>query len=315
MIKIAGAAAAASGRPRRGLIASPPRRATTPAPSASRFRPAPSPKPASRTFELADDEIEIGMGAHGEPGVVRQKMTAGRRRWPTRCSRLLLKTCPSRAATKCRVLCNNLGSTTMMELLIVNRRVHKVLGEAGSRARDRHRQLPDLPGDGRLLHHPYEARRRAGPVLDVPADPSPSRRSDRWAQRTSASTPPATCWSHVAHAHGGEHSTTSPTVDRAIGDGDHGLGMQHGFRRCGSNACPPQKPHETVVKVLHGVASRCSYDRRGLRRHLRHVLLPRRGRLAAGRDLLRRGGACPLPGRSGSRRCRRAAGRSRARRP
>ena len=33
------------------------------------------PESGKATFELGDDEIEIGMGAHGEKGVKRQKMT------------------------------------------------------------------------------------------------------------------------------------------------------------------------------------------------------------------------------------------------
>ena len=33
------------------------------------------PESGKPTFELADDEIEIGMGAHGEKGVKRQKLT------------------------------------------------------------------------------------------------------------------------------------------------------------------------------------------------------------------------------------------------
>ena len=41
------------------------------------------PETGKPTFELADDEIEVGMGAHGEPGVLRQRCS--RPTWlPTR---------------------------------------------------------------------------------------------------------------------------------------------------------------------------------------------------------------------------------------
>ena len=40
--------------------------------------PAPCPPPANRTFELGDNEIEMGVGIHGEPGRERMPPPAGR---------------------------------------------------------------------------------------------------------------------------------------------------------------------------------------------------------------------------------------------
>jgi phosphoenolpyruvate---glycerone phosphotransferase subunit DhaK len=87
------------------------------------------PETGERTFELADDEIEIGMGGHGEPGVARQKLTTADR-VADQMMAAILKDLPFRAGDKVALLINNLGATTMMELLIVNRRVRQILAEA-----------------------------------------------------------------------------------------------------------------------------------------------------------------------------------------
>ena len=44
---------------------------------------------------------------------------------------MILKDLPFRGGDEVALLLNNLGATTMMELLIVNRRVRKILVEAG----------------------------------------------------------------------------------------------------------------------------------------------------------------------------------------
>ncbi len=88
------------------------------------------PETGARTFELGDDEIEVGMGAHGEPGIVRQKLTPADA-LADQMIGLVLHDLPFRSGDEVAVLYNNLGSTTQMEMLIVARRVHKVLAEAG----------------------------------------------------------------------------------------------------------------------------------------------------------------------------------------
>jgi phosphoenolpyruvate---glycerone phosphotransferase subunit DhaK len=90
------------------------------------------PETGQRTFELGDDEIEIGMGAHGEPGISRQKMTTADAIVDQMTAAILADLRP-RAGEEVAVLLNNLGSTTMMELLIANRRLRKLLAEAGLR--------------------------------------------------------------------------------------------------------------------------------------------------------------------------------------
>ena len=90
------------------------------------------PETGERTFELGDDEIEIGMGAHGEPGIARQKMTPADA-LADQMIDFVLKDLPFVSGDEVAVLYNNLGSTTQMEMLIVARRMQKVLAEAGIR--------------------------------------------------------------------------------------------------------------------------------------------------------------------------------------
>ena len=93
------------------------------------------PETGAPTFELPADEIEIGMGLHGEPGVSREKMLAADPLVDKMMERILADL-PFRKGDEVCALVNDLGSTTMMELLIVNRRVHQVLAAKGIRVHD-----------------------------------------------------------------------------------------------------------------------------------------------------------------------------------
>lgn len=88
------------------------------------------PETGQPTFILADDEIEIGMGAHGEPGVERRKlMTADA--LAEEMTRLVVADMPFKRGDEVALLLNNLGATTQMELLIVNRKVRAILDGLG----------------------------------------------------------------------------------------------------------------------------------------------------------------------------------------
>ncbi|MGR5069097.1 MULTISPECIES: dihydroxyacetone kinase subunit DhaK [Vibrio] len=81
-------------------------------------------------FELPHDELEIGMGLHGEPGVSREKMTSA----DEVVDRLIDQLCddlPYQSGDEVCLLVNNLGASTYMELLIANRRAHVKLTERG----------------------------------------------------------------------------------------------------------------------------------------------------------------------------------------
>jgi phosphoenolpyruvate---glycerone phosphotransferase subunit DhaK len=88
------------------------------------------PETGEPTFELPNDEIEIGMGLHGEPGVSRGKMRAADP-MVAEMMDLLLPDLPFEAGNEVCLLVNGFGSTTMMELLIVNRAARRILRERG----------------------------------------------------------------------------------------------------------------------------------------------------------------------------------------
>lgn len=88
------------------------------------------PETGKPTFVLGDDEIEIGMGLHGEPGVRRAKLLPADALVNDMLERILADLPFERGDEVCLLL-NDLGATTMMELLIVNRQVRAVLAERG----------------------------------------------------------------------------------------------------------------------------------------------------------------------------------------
>ena len=93
------------------------------------------PETGEPTFELPDDEIEIGMGGHGEPGVLRSRMMSADSLVEQIVENILLDL-PFRSGDEVCLLVNDLGSTTMMELLIVNRKVRQILREKNIRVYD-----------------------------------------------------------------------------------------------------------------------------------------------------------------------------------
>ena len=93
------------------------------------------PETGEPTFTLGADEIEIGMGLHGEPGVSREKLLPADP-LVARMMDKLLADLPFRPGDEVCLLINDLGATTMMELLIVNRKVARILREKGIRVYD-----------------------------------------------------------------------------------------------------------------------------------------------------------------------------------
>jgi dihydroxyacetone kinase-like protein len=93
------------------------------------------PETGEPTFELGADEIEIGMGLHGEAGVSREKLLPADPLVEKMMQRIL-QDLPFRSGDEVCLLINDLGSTTMMELLIVNRKVRQILDAAGIKVYD-----------------------------------------------------------------------------------------------------------------------------------------------------------------------------------
>ncbi|MEP0520461.1 MAG: dihydroxyacetone kinase subunit DhaL [Hyphomicrobiales bacterium] len=81
-------------------------------------------------FELGDDEMEIGMGIHGEAGIFRAPMETADA-VSDRLMELLLAELGLSEGDEVAVLVNGLGSTSLMELYIIHRRVKERLAEIG----------------------------------------------------------------------------------------------------------------------------------------------------------------------------------------
>ena len=88
--------------------------------------------PAAGTpgFSLGEDEIELGLGIHGEAGVARQKITPADA-ITDRMLDLILADRGCSDGTPVALLVNNLGGTTTMELAVVARRALARLRERG----------------------------------------------------------------------------------------------------------------------------------------------------------------------------------------
>lgn len=80
------------------------------------------------SFELAEDEMEIGIGIHGEPGINRGSIATA----DEIATALTEKILEDRDFSgEVAVLVNGLGSTPEMELYIMNKKVHEILTEKG----------------------------------------------------------------------------------------------------------------------------------------------------------------------------------------
>ena len=82
------------------------------------------------TFELGPDEMEIGMGLHGEPGVRRGKLKPANE-VVDEILDLIIEDLPFAAGDEVCVLVNGYGSTTRMELLICMGRALETLQAKG----------------------------------------------------------------------------------------------------------------------------------------------------------------------------------------
>lgn len=88
------------------------------------------PQVGEPTFSIADDEIEIGMGIHGEPGLEVRKMMTADQVAETLVQKILADM-PLAEGDEVSVMVNGLGATPLEEQLIVYRRVHALLADMG----------------------------------------------------------------------------------------------------------------------------------------------------------------------------------------
>ncbi|HLV43574.1 MAG TPA: dihydroxyacetone kinase subunit DhaK [Aggregatilineales bacterium] len=82
------------------------------------------------TFTIGEDEMEIGMGIHGEPGMKREQMQTADQ-IAERILTAILDDLQPVAGDRVAVMLNGLGATPLEELYIMYRKVHDMLGEKG----------------------------------------------------------------------------------------------------------------------------------------------------------------------------------------
>ncbi len=85
-----------------------------------------SPLTGQEMFSLPDDKIYVGMGVHGEPGIAELEMTS--------CDEIvefvmskILSDLPFQSGDRVLVMVNNMGGSTLMEQLIIYRKIDSIL--------------------------------------------------------------------------------------------------------------------------------------------------------------------------------------------
>jgi len=88
------------------------------------------PATGEEIFEIADDEMEIGMGLHGEPGLERIKLLTADETMARVIPRIV-EDLPYQQGDEVILVINGYGSSTRMEMFIVNRKVRAMLNDLG----------------------------------------------------------------------------------------------------------------------------------------------------------------------------------------
>ena len=87
------------------------------------------PEAGKPTFEINDDEIEIGMGIHGEPGIIREKLKPANDLVDDLYKRIIDDS-KLVANDNIAVMINSLGATPLEELYIVSKRINENLSNS-----------------------------------------------------------------------------------------------------------------------------------------------------------------------------------------
>ena len=86
------------------------------------------PEVGKPTFNLESDEIEIGMGIHGEPGIKREKLKKADILVDDLC-KIIFKDFKLLSKDKVSIMINSLGATPLEELYIVSKRVNEIFSK------------------------------------------------------------------------------------------------------------------------------------------------------------------------------------------
>jgi hypothetical protein len=107
------------------------------------------PQTLNWNFNIDEDEMEVGMGIHGRPGMKREKLAPADEVADRIVDAILTEMKPAKGP-EAAVLVNSLDSTPLMELYILNRRVDRRL--KGGRPRAPQRQLLHVARDGGIFN-------------------------------------------------------------------------------------------------------------------------------------------------------------------
>ena len=88
------------------------------------------PAKGSPLFEIGDDEMEVGVGIHGEPGRERRKLTTSDEITDELLDAVVTDL-PFNSGDRVALMVNGLGGTPVSELYIIYRRAHRQLAEKG----------------------------------------------------------------------------------------------------------------------------------------------------------------------------------------
>jgi dihydroxyacetone kinase-like protein len=97
------------------------------------LQPCSLPETRRPSFQLGDQEMEFGIGIHGEPGEARRNVTTADQAVDEICDRIFAEM-NLQDGDRVALLVNSLGGTPMMELQIMARRVHERLAARNAAA-------------------------------------------------------------------------------------------------------------------------------------------------------------------------------------
>lgn len=93
------------------------------------IRPCTVPAAGKPGFELSEDEMEVGIGIHGEPGTYREKLKSADEITDVLLEKILADI--DYTGSEVAVMINGSGATPLMELFIINNHAADVLAEKG----------------------------------------------------------------------------------------------------------------------------------------------------------------------------------------
>jgi dihydroxyacetone kinase-like protein len=92
--------------------------------------PCTTPSAGEPSFELGEDEMEIGIGIHGEPGRYREKLVPASQ-VADRLTTAVVEDLPFESGDEVLAFVNGMGGTPLIELYIVYRELHRILEGRG----------------------------------------------------------------------------------------------------------------------------------------------------------------------------------------